>query len=194
CPVSAGTFESYIRVDVPDDDPDEPARRQILLAATEFVENRTRQQLVTADFLLILDAFPANSREIRIPKTPLQVVDEVTYTDANGVVQTLDPYAYRVDTVSKPGRIILNADESWPATIAEPSAVTIAFSAGYGEGSLGAELDDIDSVPFMLRQAVLGLAAHWFEWRESATDRKVDTIPLALEAILTANTFPEAHQ
>ncbi|MER9014512.1 hypothetical protein [Mesorhizobium sp. M0898] len=114
--------------------------------------------LVTQEWKLTLDCFPT---EIVVPLPPLQSVEEITYLDAAGVEQTLatDKYAILGIAGSKRARIVPAYGKSWLATRDFPEAVTVSFTAGYG--------DDEDSVPEPLRAAILLHVGHLFENRET---------------------------
>ena len=81
-----------------------------------------------------------------IPLRPLMTVDEISYLDADGATQIIDPADYVVSGVGDVGRITLAAGASWPALGAYPEPVTIQFTAGY------------EVVPEPLKQAVLEIA------------------------------------
>jgi uncharacterized phiE125 gp8 family phage protein len=76
----------------------------------------------------------------------------------------------------------LAAGASWPHTDDTAAAVTVNYTAGYYGGE----------VPQTLVLAVKMFAGHWFEQREAATDRRFDSVPFAVESILTQQTYPEA--
>jgi uncharacterized phiE125 gp8 family phage protein len=73
---------------------------------------------------------------IRVPLPPLQSVGSITYIDPNGDTQTLATSVYNVLDTNNPtraGRIELAYGESWPSTRHQADAVTITFTAGYGD-------------------------------------------------------------
>ena len=116
---------------------------------------------------------------IRIPLFPVQSVDEVRYVDEGGTEQTLATDQYRVDTVSNPARITTEYNVSWPVTRSrELNAVTVKFTGGY------------DSVPESLRQAVILLVAHWYDFRNPVVDSSVNEVPMAVESILARYRVP----
>jgi hypothetical protein len=172
-----------------------------LAAALEFVETETRQQLCHRDYLLTLDTFPGGcqshrgessrhsgsyhtDRAVKLPKLPLVAVASVEYTDAAGNAQTVNPATYAVDTSSRPGRIVLKPGQLWPQTDGSANCVGVTFTAGYSA--------DGSAVPVILQQCILLLVGHYFENREGAIDRRIDTIPLGVCSILNQQTYPEA--
>lgn len=187
-PVQIEALLTHLRIDPIDTDAATHAEldmldhlQQLLDAATEHVQGETRQQLTDARFRLTVDAFPIG-REFRLPKPPLRSVESVKYIDVAGQVQTLDTSAYLVDTTQKPGRVIIRPGHSWPQADTIANAVRVEFTAGY---------EDTNDVPQALRLAIKMLAGHWFENREAATDRRVDAVPMALDAILAQHSYPE---
>ncbi len=178
-PVSLNDIKAHLRIDGTDDD---STLTGYLLAATGYVETETRQALLPSMWLLTLDCFPAE-RAIRIPRPPLAEISSITYIDAAGVQQTLDPATYTVDAVTMPGRVVLKPSQSWPQTDRSANCVRITFMAGYA---------DSDSVPATLIQAIKLYAGHLYENREAATDRRIDAIPLAVDSLIQMSMFPEA--
>jgi hypothetical protein len=107
--------------------------------------------VVTQTWQLTLDGFPSmywnmygamlppyayitmlRDDAIVVPLPPLQSVQSITYVDQDGVLQTLDPTAYLVDTQTEPGEIAPAYGTIWPVTRAQMNAVTVTFTAGYG--------------------------------------------------------------
>jgi uncharacterized phiE125 gp8 family phage protein len=116
-------------------------------AATEQAQSYTARALITQGWRLTLDAFPCGNKAIEIPLPPLQTVESITYIDGAGATQTLDDSLYSVDVESEPGRVTPIYGASWPSTRGVPNAVTIEFTAGYG--------DTGDTVPASLRNWML---------------------------------------
>jgi hypothetical protein len=121
-------------------------------------ENALQRTLITCTWQLTLDAFPmrtgssyppawpmlASSRAwpasgpITLLKPPIQSIDWVKYVDVNGVLQTLDPSAYRL-VKKEPGELWPTYGASWPTAQDVAGAVQVQFKAGYG--------DDASAVP-----------------------------------------------
>lgn len=64
---------------------------------------------------------------------PLQSITHVKYYDVDGALQTLSASTYTVDTVSRPGRIALAANETWPAvqSLRKVSRIEVAYVVGW---------------------------------------------------------------
>lgn len=161
--------------------------RALELAAVDYIQGLTGRQLLTATYTLTLDAFPEWATCIVVPRPPLQAVTSITYLDAAGVSQPWSASGYRVLAPAGPhaahGAIHLAAGQTWPSTQDVAGAVTVTFTAGYGEA---------DAVPAAITQALLILVAHWFEHREPiVADRVVITeLPLSVRALLRAFRVP----
>ena len=82
---------------------------------------------------------------LRMPLPPLQAVTWIKYRDGDGNVVTLDATLYRV-VPGDPGFIVLASGQTWPSCEIAPDAVTIRFTAGYG--------DQPDDVPMPIRLAL----------------------------------------
>jgi len=177
--VTLDEAKAHLRIDGDSDDAD---LSRFIVAATDYIEQETRTSLLAQQFVQTFDAFPAG-RVIQLLRPPLASVEAVKYLDADGTEQTLSDELYRVDIVSRPGRIVLSFGASWPATASEANAVRVEFTAGHG---------NVSQVPPLLKQAVLLMVGHMFENREAAIDRRIDTVPLAVESIVRLFEFPEA--
>jgi uncharacterized phiE125 gp8 family phage protein len=97
-------------------------------AAIDGADGWLGRALTTQQWQLRLDRFP--TAVIELPLPPLQSVDAVAYVDPDGVTQTLAPF--RVFGVGAGGSIMPAEGMDWPGTRAEPEAVRVTFTAGYG--------------------------------------------------------------
>ena len=75
-------------------------------------------------------------QEMRLHYPPVQSIGSVTYFDAFGTAQSLDPSLYHLVD-----RYVLPAPRTaWPATAPRPDAVTVTYVAGYAPGKLPAPI------------------------------------------------------
>ena len=175
-PVTLDEVKTHLRVD---GDALDSVLSPLIEAATDFVERETRQTLRPTSFRLYLDGFPAE-REIKLPRLPLVSVDAVRYV-ASGIERTLHPIAYAADpSGSKPGRLALGYDQSWPVADRVPSAAYIDFTAGHA-----------GNCPATLKTLVAMVAGHYLEHPEAAVDRRIEAVPLAVESIINLHAYPE---
>lgn len=162
-----GLTQARVHLKVPDSQHDEDALIADILipAVTERCELATRRQLITAIWGLRLDA-PTDMQGVGlwnwrsdfhsgyfldIPKPPLQSIVSVTYVDTAGVTQTWASSNYIVDAPAGPrcarGRVAPGFNIVWPLAQSRINAMTVQFTAGYG--------DDSASVPAMLKAGML---------------------------------------
>lgn len=133
-----------------------PENESILSAyipvAREWIEHEISSSIVQRTTTVYLDEFPCGDIEIRLP--PVQSITSITYLDGAGASQTLSSSLYRVDTTSKPGRIMPEYGELWPETYCVNKAVTIVAVTGPTSASL---------VPHAAKQAVRILVKSMFD-------------------------------
>jgi uncharacterized phiE125 gp8 family phage protein len=98
---------------------------------------------------------------VRLPLAPLASVSSVKYVDTTGVLQTLPPSLYLVDSVSEPGVLTPAFGSVWPSTRDQRNAVTIQYVAGYGVAP--------SAVPAALIAAIKLMVGDLFENREGVT-------------------------
>lgn len=127
----------------------------LIQAAREDVEQKTGRSLITQEREIKFDFFPCLD-SIYLSHGPVQSVEAVKYFDQDDVEQTLDANDYWVDTHSEIARIVIK--ESWPSTKTRPNAITVEYTAGYG--------DEATDVPAPLRSACLVCLAYLYENRD----------------------------
>jgi uncharacterized phiE125 gp8 family phage protein len=176
-PVTLAEARDHMRVDITDDD---VLIAGLITAAREHLETICRPQLamITQTWRYVADGWPA-SDTLELRPWPLQSVTSVAYTSDAGVTATFASSNYVVDTYSKPGRLRLKSTASWPGTTLQVlNGLVVEFVAGYGNTSA--------AVPQRLRQALLLLAAHWYENRELAvlTGAMPKQLPFSVDALM----------
>ena len=120
--------------------------------------------MVSQQWKLTLDEFPVR---IRIPMVPLISVDSITYTDTDGVSQTLSSAVYQVTNYGDLAIVTEAFGQSWPSTRDIPGAVVVTFTCGHA------------TVPAILKRAVIMMVRDWHERPESK-----GTMPAHAERIL----------
>lgn len=173
-PVDFATLKLHMRVTIDDDD---ALIASYLVAARTYVEEAYDRALVTQTWDYSLDAFPWAAQSIDLPIWPLQSVTSVTYTDSNNNPTVWSSANYFVDTVKKPGRIVLAIGQGWPSvTLRAAGAVVIRFVAGYGAPAV---------VPWTTKTALMLLVEHWYENREPIMAQR-GVVPAEIEFTLKA--------
>lgn len=175
-PVTLEMAKEHLRVI---DDDDEALIEMLLGAATRNAERFLGRALIDQTWELVLDGFPTEFDEIKIPLPPLIEVVSVAYDDEDGNEQTLSASVYTVDNASEPGWI---TSESWPSTFDGINAVRIRFRAGYIDTTISPEAQN---VPFDIRAAVLLSLGSLYEHRETVVIGQTATaLPWGAEQLL----------
>lgn len=167
-PVTLDEARAHLRLDVSDED---GLLTALLTAARAVLEAETRRAFITQGWRLVLDAWPGAT--VALPLAPVSAVTAVTLNDADGprIVAT-SLYETALDGDSPR----LTPLAGWPQPTRRVGGIAIDFTAGYG----GA-----DTVPAPLKQAILLLAAHWFENREPVTLGEIaEALPLSVAALV----------
>jgi len=169
-PVSVAELKEHARIDHGHED----ARlASLITTARLMVEKDTRRKLCTQTVVLSLDYLPS----YLVPDIlPIQSISGVTYYDGNNTLQTLAASTYEADLYAEPVIIRPAFGQTWPTTYDRFGAVLVTMVAGYGAAS---------AVPEDAKQAILLLASHWVENRESVL---TGTISKEIELSYTALT------
>lgn len=112
---------------------------------------------------------------IELLHDPIQTVDSITYIDPAGAEQTLSTDVYTLDKTI-PSRILLKPNQTWPATMDMPNAVTVTYTCGYG--------DDASAVPDGLKLAIKYLAGWWYNFREPVSEGPSQEVMFTLRLLL----------
>ena len=167
-PITLVELKEHLRIDATNDSED-AFLRTIILSATDYFEQRSWRQLITATYTQYFDDFPPLQFELRKP--PLQSITSIKYFDANAVEQTLATSVFEVDTFSQVGRVVLADGESFPTVDDRINAVKVEYKAGYG--------DTRDDVPDLIMSTIKLIAAWMFENRDTVrTAASVQEIPV----------------
>ena len=176
-PIRVADLKNDVKVDA-DLTEDDFLIAGLIKAARRWAEGFLRRALITQTLEVVFDKWPEKT-VIKVPRAPLQSVASVKYYDEDDTEYTLSSGSYFVDTVSEPGRIVLNSGESWPSTALRPAnAVIVRFDAGYG--------NDESDVPADMVHALRLLVGHWYENREAvaSTGAVPKEVPFGVEALL----------
>lgn len=153
-PLQAGLVESHLR------------------ASIAAVEGRTGKALIARGFRLVLTVWRGDGAQA-LPVAPVASLGEVALVDGAGTRVVLEAARFRLERDTHRPRLVA-ASGALPV-IPSGGRVEIGFTAGFG----GAWAD----VPADLRQAVMLLAAQFYETRHDAGDA-VAGVPLAVQALL----------
>lgn len=141
-----------------DDNLQDEVLESYVRAAIAAIETRIGKVLMQRQFSWALTRWSDSSAQT-LPVAPVGRIISITVADASGAETIIDPEKYAFEADSHRPRIV-----SLTGTLPRVSAagnLTIVFEAGFG-----ASWDDI---PADLRQAVLLLAAHYYENRSNTS-------------------------
>ena len=170
-PVTIDELKAHLRVTSGVEDAD---LARLITAAREHVEQQTGRALADQTREYTADAFPS-SGVLRLGFAPVVSISSVKYLDETGAEQTLDASVYTVDTQSEPGALVLKVNQDWPDTASLPAAVRVRYVCG-------------TTAPQILKQAILFIAAHWYEQGLPVNVGNIVTsVPHTLDAILWSN-------
>lgn len=125
-----------------------------LRAALAAIEARTGKVLIGRDFSLTLSEWRDPEGQV-LPVAPVSSVNEVTLEDAQGARTVVPSQSYRLERDSQKPR--LRPKGAMLPAVPTGGSVTIDFSAGMAA--------DWGGLPADLGQAVMLLAAHYYEYR-----------------------------
>jgi uncharacterized phiE125 gp8 family phage protein len=134
-PLTVTEVKNHARIEVPDDDWSLIPR--YIRAARHQFERDTNRFLITQTWDLFLDALPARSIPLTVPRPPLQSIVSVTTRDPSNVSSVRDATTDYVDTASEPGRVGLVDTAIWPQNLRSFQPITVRFVAGYTGYSRG---------------------------------------------------------
>ena len=144
-----------------------------LRAAIATIEGRTGKALLARRFLLRLDRWREDRGAQALPMAPVSALVSVTLLDGDGVASLLVSDRFRLEPDMARPRL---KGLGWALpVIPENGAVEIVFDAGFGA--------DWAAVPVDLAQAVLLLAAEFYEVRHSG-GQSGPALPLAVQALI----------
>ena len=131
-------------------------------AAISKVESITNRKMMKQTHKAYFNDWSAGDY-MELPYAPLISIPSsgVTYKNSTGNTTTFVSSEWEADIRSIPGRLALSstANTDWPtATLHDVNPISIEFTCGYSTVASG--------VPARLKQAVLMLISHWYEFRE----------------------------
>lgn len=166
-PVEPSEFKSWLGYGSDDQN---SVLYSLLAAATEWAENYTNRQFVTATHQLKLQRF--SQKQMHLPKPPLQSVTSIVYVDTDGTTKTLPTSEYDVSTSSS--SISPAYLESWPSHRDDLEPITITYVSGYGVPS---------AVPETIKHAIMLIAGKW--WNDMQCGCNDNAIPVVAESMLS---------
>lgn len=138
-----------------EDDVQNSVLGSFLRAAMAAIEARTGKALIERGFVITLADWRATDAQV-LPVSPVTAITELAVIDAYGVATVIDAGRYRlVKDTFEPKLAPMGA---MLPTIPNGGAAEIRLTAGFGAA--------FANIPADLQQAVLLLAAHYYEYRD----------------------------
>lgn len=115
----------------------------------------------------VAQSFCQVSERMVLPYGPASAVLSVEYYDEDNALQSLVDWAL----LAQSGRSFVYFSGDIPATYDRPDAVTVNYSAGF---------QDVASIPYDLRLAIVQLASAWYETREAVSEKGQNIVPFGV--------------
>ena len=154
--IPVAEFKEHLRLGTgfADDGVQDSVLENFLRAALSAIEARTGKALFTRSFQWTLTAWRDLAAQA-LPVAPVTAISSLSIVDRLGTTEVIDPSKYVLEQDMHRPRLVATTF-CLPAIPVAGSAV-IVFDAGFGAAWA--------DIPFDLRQAVLLLAAHYYEHR-----------------------------
>jgi uncharacterized phiE125 gp8 family phage protein len=169
-PVSLSEAKDFLRILADDED---ELLGTLITAARLMIEAASGRLLIEQGWRIVLDAWPQGS-EIRLPLSPVRSVTAGRVHSASGPAEAVALSSLAFAEGSDPPLITIVGPV--PAPGRARAAIEIDLVAGFGAAR--------DTVPAPLRQAVLRLAARWFEHRGDVVSRDAVRLPAEIAALV----------
>jgi len=165
-------------------DADDNLLTSLIMTARMICEADTGLALVTRGYSLWLDRWPqtrdtawwdglregaqvSQADTVILPRPPLVSVSGIYLYDDAGQETTLGAEAYHVDTIAKPGRLVLRQHVPPPVALRSVNGIEIRYFSGFGATP--------QSVPAPLRQGMKQMIAHLYAARGDAPETALHT-------------------
>lgn len=169
-PVSLAEARQFLRLDNTDED---DLLSMLITAARLMVEAASGRCLIDQHWRIVLNRWP-QAGQIRLPLSPVSAMVAARVYDTLGLAQAVGAGALALDRLADPPLIRVAGPA--PETGRDHGAIEIDVVAGFGPTAA--------DVPAPLRQAVLRLAARWFEERGDVASRDAQALPAPIAALV----------
>lgn len=150
-PVSLAEAKAFLKID---DGAEDGLVTTLIGAARLHVEAVTGKALIAQSWRKVLDRWP-DEGIVALPVAPVRALTAITATDDGGEEHALAVGQF----TTADDRVIVPRVVAGMPVLQERQGLEIDYVAGFGTTA--------EAVPPDLRQAVLGLVAHWFEHRDA---------------------------
>jgi len=157
-PITLTEAKQHARIRQTDDD---AVIQGFITVAREQAEESLGRGLFTQTWQMTLNAF---YNTIWLPRAaPLQSITNIQYYDTTGTLQTLATSVYDTDAISRPARVVLKPNQTWPAvqTTRATPRVIITYVIGW---------DATSKIPERIKQGIRMYVAYLDADREGLDD------------------------
>ena len=175
-PLDLEDVKHHLRIEIGETAHDDYLNSLIKVARGQ-VEDMTGRRLIRQTVKYYIDAWPRDDTiELPYPPFSTETAPIVTYVDIDSSTITMGTTVYRCDSVSEPGRIVLEYNESWPTeSLHNVNPIAVQYLCGYGGSS---------EVPERLKHAIKLVISDLYEQRETfIVGQTVSHIPNAVKAL-----------
>lgn len=160
--------KAHLRVD---HDHEDTLINSLIEPSYQFAEEYTGRSVLPVQKVLNLDNFQSL---IELPVIPVVSIENITYNDTDGALQTLTEYY--LDLREQRATLQAAQNESFPGTDETFENVTITYSVGYSV------------IPSVINQAVLLIIGSLYEQRENhIIGVPISKVPVAAEYLLATH-------
>jgi len=170
-PVTSAEMQLWLKMD--DITTDDTLIDNLITSARVYIEENIKRSLITQKWNLILNSFP-NAGYIELPYGVVQSIDSIKSYDEDNTLNTFASASYSMS--SERSIVFLNEGYTWPTALRLHDAVEIIYTTGYGDAAT--------DVPEVLKTAIMQLAAHWYENRQSVSSDGLKTVPLSVGIVM----------
>lgn len=149
----------------------------LLSAAVEYMDGQgvLGRAMITQTWRQYL---PASPGRVALLMPSVQSVTAIGYFDADNTQQAATLSDFNVFGPADRTTVEPKPNAAWPVAFERPDAIWVDFTAGYGDAA--------SDVPDPLKHAIKMLVSHWYEQRESTSEKLVQTVPYGFEALTEA--------
>lgn len=180
--VSLEIMKQHLRVDHNDED---TIIRLYRDAAIAFLEQHTTLVGAPTLFQETFDSWDCFGESSSLSRAPVRDVVEVSYLDDDDMSVIIDESNYYVIQSPEGAKIYFIQDYSVPTVSDRMFPITVIYNSGFdlGEESGTGDVPHLHR-PLQFDQAILLLAGHWYQNRETVNvGNIVNNLPFAFDAI-----------
>lgn len=171
-PISLADAKTQMRIESSDDDAYITRLIDVAVAYTD-ARGALGRAMITQRWA---QSFYEHDNRVYLKIVPAKTLVSITYYDTSNVLQTATISDYLLVTDDDWAYVEPVSGKVWPSVYNRADAIKINFDAGYGA--------DATNVPQHVRHALFLLVAHWYENREEASDKALQSIPFGFEMLL----------